>query len=108
MFIFQQADSSYAVALDNTHAKVIMVDLKTGKYFQSVPSLKDILKCTYSRSLQNERHIVPANAKEYGGRRWSSLKFAVAKELNMDKTEMYSIINNYLVEGKFDYLPEER
>lgn len=97
MFIFQQDNGSYAIALDNTHAKVVMYNRITNDLVTEVPNLVDILHHRYHHSTHPETHSIPKDAEQLGGRTWKSLKYAIAHKLGMPKAEMHKIVKGYLL-----------
>ncbi len=91
MFIFKLPNNEYSVALDNTYAKVIMYNIITKKKVLSVKTLVELLHHKYSHSTYPECYDIPESTWNIGGRRWCSLKFAIADTLGLTKKEMYKL-----------------
>lgn len=96
MFIFKDVDV-YRVAAQN-NAVITFKDTRTGRLLTSVDNLIDLLYCRYYNieyvSKGGKAYFIPHCTKMMGGRRWSSLKYAIAEELGLSIKEMYKLVNN--------------
>ena len=94
MHLVRLNNGNYAVRqIDNK--LVVMINNTTRWRFTEVESAKDILALDYkcaSDTIIPDKDIL--KKWELGGRRWSSIKYAVAKAMNIDKAQLYKLIKD--------------